>query len=80
MASPFRVTEPLDWSSVFLAFCVSRPDSDFGDAGALFWDGDTRAGVSRVSEPLLRAGAATALVRFSEAPPSLRFPESLWLG
>lgn len=80
MASPFLITEPLDPSSLFLAFCVPCPDSDLGDTEALFGDGVTRDVFSPVSDPVLRAGAATAFLRFSEAPASERSAEILWLG
>lgn len=80
MASPFLVTELFDPSSLFLAFCVSRPDSDFGDPETLFWDGATRDVVPPVSDPFLRTGAVTEFLRFSEAPASERFPDILWLG
>lgn len=80
MVSPFLMTAPLDSLSFFLAFCWSCLESDLGEAEACFCEGATREGFSLTSDPLRRTGAATPARRFSEAPFSLRFPETPWLG
>ena len=73
-------TAPLDSLSFFWAFCWSCLDPDLGEAETCFWEGATREGFSLASDPLRRTGATTPTRRFSEAPPSSRVPEILWLG
>jgi hypothetical protein len=80
IVSPFLTTAELASFSFFFTLGWSFSESDLDEVELGVREGASRDGVSRASDPLLRTGVATAFLRFSEAPPSLRCPESLWLG